>query len=276
VKVFLSDSGSTLSYDDVGHGTCVLAIHGAYSTHNELASALEPILAPYGSYRRLYPDVPGMGASPPHNSVQSSNDVLALLDHFVDDQNGQSPLLLIGHSYGAHLARGLAVRRPRQVVGMALICPLLPGAMNPETHTVVQSDVDPAALLHPSHVEEYLGYFVVHTQETVQRFIDAVAPSMGRFDGDAVEGIMNEWSLDPDPDETAFDAPTLILTGRHDSAVGYREQLALVDRYQRADYAVLAGTGHALHHERPDLLAALIGNWLASSVTSVGDDANTT
>lgn len=276
MTIFESDTGSTLSYDDVGHGTCVLAIHGAYSTHYELASVLEPILAPYGSYRRLYPDLPGMGASPPHNSIQSSNDVIDLLDQFVDDQNEQGPLLIVGHSYGSHLARGMAARRPRQVIGMALICPLLPGAMNPEPHTVVHSDVDPAALLDPSHLDEYLGYFVVHTQETVQRFNDAVAPSMGRFDGDAVERIMSEWRLDPDPDKTAFDAPTLIVTGRRDSMVGYREQMALIDRYPRASYVVLAGSGHALPHERPELLAALIGDWLASSTTSVDDDAQST
>src|SRR5687768_12477302 len=111
MKIFRSEAGAKLSFDDVGHGHCVLAIHGAYSTHHELAFALEPMFAPYETYRRLYPDLPGMGGSPPHNSIQSSNDVIDLLEHFVDDQIGQSPLLVIGHSYGAHLARGFAVRR---------------------------------------------------------------------------------------------------------------------------------------------------------------------
>ena len=274
VKVFHNDRGVTLSYEDVGDGSLVLALHGAYSTHHELVSALDPMLASFGSYRRLYPDLPGMGASPSHDSIRSSNDVVDILDLFVGDQTGQSPLVVIGHSYGAHLARGLAVRRPQQVVGMALICPLIPGAMNPEPHTVVRSNVDPGSLLDPSLVDEYVGYFVVHTEETVQRFNDAVVPSIGRFDGDAVERIMSEWILNPDPDETAFDAPTLIVTGRHDSLVGYREQATLVDRYPRASYTVLADTGHALPHERPDQLAALLGDWLTSSMTSVADDTN--
>lgn len=274
MKMFHNDNGATLNYDDVGHGYCVLAIHGAYSTHHELASALEPMLAPYGSYRRLYPDLPGMGASPPHDSIQSSNDVIDLLDHFVEDQVGQGPVLLLGHSYGAHIARGLAARRPRQVVGMALICPVTPWAMTPEPHAVVHSDVDPAALLDPRHVNDFIGYFVVHSEETVRRFNDAVVPALGQFDGDAVERIMSDWSLDPDPDETGFDAPTLIVTGRHDSTVGYREQAGLVDHYPRATYVVLADSGHALPHERPDLLAALLGDWLASSMTSVEDDAS--
>ena len=274
MKMFQSDAGASLSFDEAGHGHCVLAIHGAYSTHHELRSALEPMLAPYDTFRRLYPDLPGMGGSPAHDSIQSSNDLVDLLDQFVDDQIGRSPLLVIGQSFGGHLARGLAARRPRQVVGIALICPLLPEAMNPEPHAVVQSDVDPAALLDPSQVDDFLGYFVVHTEETVQRFKEAVVPSLGGFDGDAVERIMSGWRLDPDPVEIAFDAPTLIVTGRHDSVVGFREQMGLVDRYPRASYVVLAGTGHALPHERPHLLSALIGDWLASSLASLSDDAN--
>ena len=272
MKMFQNDAGAALRYHDVGHGHCVLAIHGAYSTYHELASALEPMVVPYDRYRRVYPDLPGMGGSPPDNSIQSSNDVIDLLEDFVDDQIGLKPLVVIGHSFGGHLARGLAVRRPRQVVGLALICPLMPDAMNPEPHAVVQSDVDPAALLDPGNVDDFLGYFVVHTDETVQRFNESVAPSLGRFDGEAVERIMTEWRLDPDPDELAFDAPTLIVTGRYDSVVGYREQARLADRYSRASYVVLADSGHALLHERPDLLSALIGDWLASSMASVSDD----
>src|SRR5688572_14619274 len=118
MKMFHSDAGATLRYDDVGQGHSVLAIHGAYSTHHELSSVLEPMVAPYGIYRRLYPDLPGMGGSPAHNSIESSNDVIDLLEHFVDDQIGPDSLLVIGHSYGGHLARGLAARRPRQVAGL--------------------------------------------------------------------------------------------------------------------------------------------------------------
>jgi pimeloyl-ACP methyl ester carboxylesterase len=56
--------------------------------------------------------------------------------------------------------------------------------------------------------------------------------------------------------------------------VGYREQVALIDRYPRASYVVLADGGHALPHERPEVLTALIGDWLASSMASVSEDAN--
>jgi pimeloyl-ACP methyl ester carboxylesterase len=274
MKKFQGGGGATLSYETAGDGPCVLAIHGAYSTHHELASALEPLLAPKVSHRRIYPDIPGMGMSPPHNSIQSSNDVVDLLEQFIDDQIGRSPFAVIGHSYGAHLARGLAARRPRQVTGLFLICPLIPGATNPEPHAVVRSDIDAAALLDPSLLEEYLGYFVVQTDETVHRFNDSVVPTIGQFDDAAVERIMSEWALHPDPDQTPFEAPTLILTGRHDSWVGYRDQANLVDRYPRATYVVLADTGHALLHERPDLFVALLDDWLMSSTPTMNDEAS--
>jgi len=262
MPTFHNTAGATLEYDEFGEGRCVLVLHGAYSTRHELVAALEPTFERHSGLRRLYPDLPGMGASPQHDSIQSSNDVVGLLDQFVADQADRSPLLLVGHSYGGHLARGLAVRLPGQVAGMALICPLLPGTMDPEPHTVVESDVDPVALLGEGEVDEFLGYFVVHTEETVERFKAAVAPSIGRFDGAAVERIMSEWKLDPDPDGTTIDAPTLTVTGRNDSTVGYRKQAALAEHNPRATYAALADTGHALPHERPDLLAALIGDWL--------------
>jgi len=270
MKVFQSEAGATLSYEDHGAGLPLLALHGAYSTHHELLSALDSTLAGHGGLRRMYPDLPGMGASPRHDSIQSSNDVLDLLEEFIDDQNGQSPLLLIGHSFGAHLARGLALRRSNQVIGLTLICPMLPAAMEPEPHTIVQSSVDPTGLLDADEIDEYLGYFVVHTEKTVERFRRAVAPSLGHFDSECVERIMNGWRLDPEPDQMRFNAPTLIVTGRQDSATGYKAQAGLVDLYPRGTYVVLADSGHALPHERPDVLGALIADWLTASRTTRG------
>ena len=69
--------------------------------------ALDPVLVSHGDYRRLYPDPPGMGASPAHESVQSSADVVDLLDELIRAEIGNDPFLVIGHSYGGHVAVGL-------------------------------------------------------------------------------------------------------------------------------------------------------------------------
>jgi pimeloyl-ACP methyl ester carboxylesterase len=54
----------------------------------------------------------------------------------------------------------------------------------------------------------------------------------------------------------------LIVAGRRDSAVGYADAAELLERYPHATLAVIENAGHALMHEQPELLAALIGDWL--------------
>ena len=263
MRVVTSPDGAELHFESGGRGTCVLVLHGAYSAHEEIRGALDPILASHDGYRRIYPDLPGMGASPAHESVQSSADVVDLLDELVRAEIGNDPFLVIGHSYGGHLARGIAARHPEQVAGLALICPMMPPTTNAEEHVVVRAIGQPTDLLEPEHLDEYTGYFVIQTPGTAERFRVAVAPAIGRHDGDAVERIMTSWRLDPDPDRSPFDRPTLVLTGRHDSSVGFRDQLALLDHYPGASYVVVADAGHALPHEQPDLVAHLVDDWLA-------------
>ncbi len=52
------------------------------------------------------------------------------------------------------------------------------------------------------------------------------------------------------------------MTGRQDSTVGYARAWELLERYPRATFAVLDGAGHALPHEQPELLRALVTEWL--------------
>jgi len=52
------------------------------------------------------------------------------------------------------------------------------------------------------------------------------------------------------------------VAGRRDSFVGYADAVALIENYPRATLAVVEDAGHALMHERPELLAALLVDWL--------------
>ena len=51
-------------YAEYGSGTPVLALHGAGVDHREIAGALEPVFTRIPGFRRLYPDLPGMGHTP--------------------------------------------------------------------------------------------------------------------------------------------------------------------------------------------------------------------
>ncbi len=266
-RTFTHTTGAELHY--TAHGTTgrpVLSLHGAYSTHEEIAAIVEPLFASGGAHRRLYPDLPGMGDTPADGTLQSANDVVDLLDAFVSNEIGTEPFLLIGHSYGAHLARGLAARRPNQVIGLTLICPVV-APNSAEDHVVVRAAGKPHELIDPDHLDDFLGYFVVHTPKTAGRFNEAVAPSLGRFDAAAVESLMGDSELHPNPDDVAYSAPSLVLTGRQDSLVGYRDQLTLIDTYPDATHIAIADAGHALPHEHPDLTTHLLSDWLSRTAT---------
>ena len=52
------------------------------------------------------------------------------------------------------------------------------------------------------------------------------------------------------------------MAGRLDSTVGFAAAADLVDHYPHASLAVVDDAGHALPHERPVLLRALVADWL--------------
>ena len=256
-------------YSEHGSGTPVLALHGSYSAHQEVEGFLEPLFRNRPGFRRIYPDLPGMGDTPAPARIRSTNDVLDIVLGFIDTVIGDEAFLVIGHSAGGYLARGITHRRPQQVTGLALICPLMsdaaPDAESGERGPVEVTEAveDLGVELTPEQEAEFRQYFVVQTPTTARRFLDAVAPVLGRFDAESLERIAGKWELDPSPETgPPYDKPTIILTGRRDTFVGYRAQWQLIDHYRRASYATIEPAGHALPHEQPQILEAFLGAWL--------------
>ena len=250
-------------YVEHGDGTPVLVLHGAGDDHREVLVVLEPVFEHLTGYRRIYPDLPGMGRTPAPRSVRGSDDVLAVLLGLVDALVGGDDFVLVGHSAGAYLAQAMAAVRPQQVAGLALLCPLgetvadLPGhravRVSPELHALAGSD-DP----------EFRGYFVVQTPSTLERYRQAVAPAIPLVDAAAMDRIGEHWRLSAlAEDGPSYPNPALIVVGRQDSIVGYAGPWQLVERYPRATFAVLDRAGHALPHEQPLLLGSLVEEWLS-------------
>ncbi len=203
----------------------MLALHGWWPDHRLMLGCLEPVFAAKPGYRRLYPDVQGMGATPAPPWFVGSDDMLSAVQGFVDDEIGDQPFLLVGQSYGGYLVDGL--------------------------------DADLA--------EDFATTSVVQTPQTLQRYRDEIAPGVAVADPDALERVRQGWALSPDPDadgQPPFEGPTLILAGRQDHAVGYLDQWRLLPHYPRATFAVLDLAGHNLQIEQPALFTALMSEWL--------------
>jgi len=250
-------NGVAVHFVERGTGTTLVALHGAGVDHREIEAAVEAIL-PESGYRRIYPDLPGMGRSTA-DGLTGNDDVVTLLGDLIDDLT-EGPVLLLGHSYGAYLARGVAAQRPDALLGLALLCPVAERSRNVPDHNVVRQDADAYDELGPEQRMAFDEYFVVRTAATARRYRDHVVPGTTLVDEVALGGIFAGWTVDVG--SGTFSAPTLIVAGRRDSVVGYTDAAELLERYPRATLAVVEDAGHALMHERPELLAALLSDWL--------------
>jgi pimeloyl-ACP methyl ester carboxylesterase len=238
-----------------GTGRPVLVLHGAGVDHREAEACFEPALDGVPGLRRIYPDLPGMGRSVAPETMRSADDVLDALLHFADEVTGGTAYLLIGHSAGGYYAQAMAARRPSRVAGLALVCPLLPGLRDVPGHRVVAGS---GAIGD----EDFRSYFVVQTPEMLARYERFVAPGAALADQDALDRIGERWELSPH-DGPAYAGPTVIVAGRLESTVGYGAAADLLDHYPHATLAVVDDAGHALPHEQPELLRALLAEWLS-------------
>lgn len=250
-----------------GTGTPLLALHGSTADHRLMLGCLEPVLARRPGYRRLYPDLPGMGRSPAPPSVASSDDLLAAVLAFVDKTVGDTPFLLVGESYGGYLARGLTRARAGQVLGLALLCPIGTAVENAgrtvPPRQVLRATPELFTSLDDRTAAEFAENAVVQTPETLQRFRAEVMAGILIEDRAATTRIRQRWVLREDPEDgPPYPGPALILTGRQDATVGFADQFALLPHYPRATFAVLDVAGHNLQIEQPVLFGALLGEWL--------------
>ncbi|HZX05873.1 alpha/beta hydrolase [Kribbella sp.] len=252
-----------LHYVSHGDGVPVLALHGWTPDHRLMTGCLEPIFSAMTGYRRLYPDLPGMGRSPA-GDIDSSDGIMAALREFIDEQIGDEPFLLLGESYGGYLARGLVAERPEQVRGLAMICPI--GRLwhkdrkLPE-HVVLRTE--PGVLESLEEGEDFTDLAVVQTAKALAAYRADVAPGLALADEAAMERIQKNWALTIAPESGApYLGPSLILCGRQDAVTGFEDQYELLPHYPRATYATLDVAGHNLQIEQPELLGAFVREWL--------------
>jgi pimeloyl-ACP methyl ester carboxylesterase len=149
----------------------------------------------------------------------------------------------------------MAAREPGHVAGLALVCPLLPGLRDVPEHRAVVGSGEIGD-------DDFRSYFVVQSPEMLERYERYVRPAAALVDQAALERIGERWELARDQGP-AYAGPTLVVAGRLDSTVGYAAAADLVDRYPHASLAVVDDAGHALPHEQPELLRALVAEWLA-------------
>ena len=256
----------TFAYEDVGSGTPVLMLHGWALDHRHMQSSLEPVFAQRPDWRRLYPDLPGMGRTRAADWIETHDQMLELVIEFIERVIPGQRFAVAGTSYGGWLARGLVHERAAQIDGALLCVPVVAGDARDRIlpqHRVRREDASYLEALVPGE-EGSREMIVAQGVDVLESWREAIFPAVEIADHDFLERLGGNYafSFDPDDLEQPFAAPALIVTGRFDHICGYQEAFGLLDRYPNATYAALDWAGHSLPNERKELYYALVSDWL--------------
>jgi len=258
-----------VNYEIYGEGEPIIFLHGYYygASLQEWLEIIEPFFKDRNDWKRVYIDLPGMGKTPGANWIKSSDDYLEVVIRFIDELFPDQKIVLAGYSYGGYLAQGVEHKKSENIEGLCLLAPATrrqPDRNTPE-HVVLIENKELLAELPPDIAEGVAGSFVVQDR----KLIDSIKGSLGQpILGD--EDFLNRFpesgalyfSFDIEEPDQKFSKPTLIVTGRQDSVVGYQDQWLILENYPRATFAVLDRTGHWLMMEQEHLFMALCSEWL--------------
>lgn len=209
-----------------------------------------------------------MGKSGSSEWINNSDTMLDIVIEFIEELLPNENFLLAGESYGGYLARGIIHKMTERVDGVLLICPVIIAEhkkRNVPEHVVLVKNHKLLAKLSPKQAESFYSNAVVHTEKIYNRYEKEILTGMKISNHKFLKILMEKgysFSFDVDNIEKNFEKPSLILLGKQDSCVGYKDAWDILKNYPRATFAALDRAGHNLQIEQEELFNALVNEWL--------------
>jgi pimeloyl-ACP methyl ester carboxylesterase len=252
-------------YEDLGEGTPIIMIHGYSPDHRLMSGCMEPVFKKRDGYRRIYIDLPGMGLTKKYNEISSSDEILNTVTDFIQAIIPEQEYIIAGESYGGYIARGIIQKHKRQILGAAFICPVIkPFAKDRivEQHKIVKTDEEFIGKLGKDELEDFRSNNVVLDEYTWLRYNQEILSGMNIRDQRFLDRVNKKYGFSFEIDQSDFNGPSIFLLGRQDSIVGYKDALALLNKYPHGTFAVLDKAGHNLQIEQPQLFKSMVNEWL--------------
>lgn len=255
-------------YETYGEGHPIIMIHGFGPDHRIMTGCMEPIFVTRDGWQRIYFDLPGMGKTPGPDWLVNSDQMLEVLNAFIDKIIPDQQFAISGSSYGAYLARGIVREKTEFVTGLSLVVPLIVPTREKRrvpAHVSVVKDTEFIKSLSANEREDFENFMVVQTKDVWERTRDEVNVGVSVADEPFLTRLQENgypFSFDINAEPLLFDKPTLILMGKQDSAVGYLDASQLIEKYPRGTFAVLDRAGHNLQIEQEGLFNCLVSEWL--------------
>ena len=251
-----------VEYQVMGEGQPILILG------KHMMKSLEPIFDMKPGWKRIYINYPGIGNTKVTDDIKTSDDILSVIIEFIDKIIGTEKFLLAGFSYSSYLARGVIYKRPELIKGLLMICPVIvadSSQRNIENNTMVFRDHKFISTLAESELED-LQPFVIHDKNIWDKAQDLNKETENLADMIFFNRLkQNGWysfSFEVDYLKSPFNEPTLILLGRQDSIVGYKDVFKIADNFPRASIVILDMAGHNLNIEQEKLFNTLVLEWL--------------
>ena len=261
-------------YEVHGSGRPILMIHGWSPDHRLMKGCMEPVFQSVDTaWQRIYFDLPGMGKTPGRPWITGTDQMLKVILEFIDGVIPEQHFSVAGESYGGYLARGVIKERTAQVEGLLLICPIAIQETYRENATafqVLEKDEAFVASLSEEERRYFEGINVIQNQRVWERFREDILPGLKVADYAFLEQVLSQqvpYVENVDRIAQPYPQPTLMVMGRQDSAVGYRDHWQLIENFSRASFVVLDKAGHNLQIEQDVLFTALVKEWLARIIS---------
>jgi pimeloyl-ACP methyl ester carboxylesterase len=260
-------SNITVHYETIGEGRPILMLHGWPLDHRSMVGAMEPIFTRRPRWRRVYPDLPGMGKTKGEDWIETQDHMLDIVCEFVDRIVGEERFAIAGLSYGGYLARGIVHRRAKSVIGLTLIVPAMNTVGQPRNvppHVTLVEDGSALEGLSADEAESIQGMAVVQSLKQTELWKKEIFPGVRAADHAFLARLEKRggFSFDVNHLPKPFSGPALFLMGRQDASVGYRDAWKVLEDYPRATFTILDRAGHCLTMEQEKLFHALVNEWL--------------
>lgn len=242
--------GLQINYEEYGSGKPILFLNSNGTDMRSMIYCMEPLFKNEDKWRRIYVDQPGVGGTKAGEWIKNSDDMLDSILDFAEVVIPEKSFSVAGRSYGGYLALGMLKKRPDILNGMLLICP---GIFMGEEARDIDKNIEEVFNVDPEvekRIEERIRKELAEaTEKTDTEFMDRLRKNL-------------KFSFAISEFERSFNKPVLVIVGKQDDVMGYRDSFNLLSNFSRATYCVLDKASHIPQIEQEGLFNALVKEWL--------------
>jgi len=250
-------SQTGLSYRRAGRGTPLVLVHGYLGGAEQWQAEIDRFS---DRFDVIAPDLPGFAGSA---TLTPASRITAMAEAVVNllDELGLGPVTLLGHSMGGMIVQDLAARHPDRVARMILYGTGPLGAM-PDRFEPLETSRARICSEGLVTTSRRIGatWFRDGAQAPGFRIVARLGATASVAAALASLEAMSDW--DGRTALPRLTMPCLVLWGDGDRSYRWPQIEALWQGLPDAALAVIPGTAHAVHLEKPALFQAVLEDFL--------------